>query len=63
MLACFFLQELSILVRSIWKMKFQIEDMFETNVEGTFMQNYHIRKELKLSTKKKVEQCSTQKMS
>lgn len=63
MLACFVLQELSILVRSIWKMKFQIEDMFETNVEGTFMQNYHIRKELKLSTKKKVEQCSTQKMS
>lgn len=63
MLACFVLQELSILVRSIWKMKFQIEDMFETNVEGTFMQNYHIRKQLKLSTKKKVEQCSTQKMS
>lgn len=34
--------------------------MFKANVVGAFMQNYHISKEFKLSTKKKAEHCSTQ---
>lgn len=59
MLACFVFQELGILVRSIWKMQFQREDMFETNMVGTFKLSYHIRKKIKLSSKNKVEHCST----